>query len=125
MNIKPIHGERDYREALGEVQRLWEAPVGSKKADRLEVLTILVEKYEKEHYPIDPPHPIHAVLFRMEQEGLERRDLEPLIGSRGRVAEVLTKQRPLSISMIRRLHHKLGIPADVLIAPYKLKAGSR
>jgi len=116
-SLKPIRSESDYRIALAEVERLWGAKSGTPKGDRLDVLATLIDAYEAEHYPMDPPDPIEAIKFRMEQQGLTRRDLEPLIGTRTRVAEVLNGKRPLSITMIRRLHDRLGISADVLIRP--------
>lgn len=85
--------------------------------DRLDVLATLIDAYETEHYPMDPPDPVEAIRFRMEQQGLSRKDLEPLIGTRTRVAEVLNRKRSLSIAMIRRLHDRLGISAEVLIRP--------
>jgi HTH-type transcriptional regulator / antitoxin HigA len=115
--LKPIRSEAEHASALEEVERLWGAPVGSAEGDRLDVLITLIEAYEAKHYPMDPPDPIDAILFRMEAQGLTRRDLEPYIGSRARVSEVLNRQRGLSIDMIRRLHEGLGISADVLIRP--------
>jgi HTH-type transcriptional regulator/antitoxin HigA len=115
--IKPIRTRRDYAAALVEVKRLWGAKSKTREGDRLDVLATLIDAYEAEHYPMDPPDPIEAIKFRMEQQGLTRRDLEPLIGTRTRVAEVLNRKRGLSIEMIRRLHRKLGISADVLIRP--------
>ena len=119
MELKPIKTKTAYKEALKEISGLLDAPPGSHEADMLEVLSILVEEYEKEHHPIDPPDPIEAIKFRLEQQGLTRRNLEPYIGSRARVSEVLNRRRPLSVDMIRRLHKGLGIPAEVLIRPYK------
>jgi HTH-type transcriptional regulator/antitoxin HigA len=115
--VKPIRTEADYEAALKEVGRLWGAKSGTPKGDRLDVLATLIEAYEDEHYPIDPLDPIEAIKFRMEQQGLTRRDLEPIIGTRTRVAEVLNRKRGLSIGMIRRLNARLGISADVLIRP--------
>jgi HTH-type transcriptional regulator / antitoxin HigA len=113
--LKPIRTPADYEMALAEVERLWGARSGTPKGDRLDILATLIDAYEAEHFPMDPPDPIDAIKFRMEQQGLTRKDLEPLIGTRTRVAEVLNGKRGLSIGMIRRLHDKLGIPADVLI----------
>jgi HTH-type transcriptional regulator/antitoxin HigA len=113
--LKPIRSKADYDNAPAEIERLWGARRGTPNGDRLDVLATLIDAYEAEHHPMDPPDPIDAILFRMEQQGLRRKDLEPLIGSRTRVAEVLNRRRGLSISMIRRLHDHLGIPADVLI----------
>jgi HTH-type transcriptional regulator/antitoxin HigA len=116
-SVRPIRTERDYEAALKEVERLWGAKSGSPEGDRLDVLATLIEAYEDEHYPMDPPDPVEAIKFRMEQQGLTRRDLEPLIGTRTRVAEVLNRKRGLSIEMIRRLHATLGISAEILIRP--------
>jgi HTH-type transcriptional regulator / antitoxin HigA len=115
--LKPIRTKADYEKALAEIERLWGAKSGTRDGDRLDVLATLIDAYETAHYPIDPPDPIEAIRFRMEQQGLTRKDLEPLIGTRTRVAEVLNRKRNLSISMIRRLHKHLGISADVLIRP--------
>jgi len=116
-SIKPIRTKADYEDALAEVEALWGAKAGTPKGDRLDVLATLIDVYEAEHYPMDPPDPIEAIKFRMEQQGLTRKDLEPLIGTRTRVAEVLNGKRSLSIGMIRRLHDRLGISAEVLIRP--------
>ena len=115
--IRPIRTNADYEEALAEVERLWGAKSGTPKGDRLDVLATLIEADEDRHFPIDPPDPIEAIKFRMEQQGLTRRDLEVLIGTRSRITEVLSRKRALSIAMIRRLHEKLGISAEVLIQP--------
>lgn len=116
-DVKPIRSEADYEAALAEVERLWGAKAGTTEGDRLDVLATLVDAYETKHHPLDPPDPIEAIKFRMEQQGLTRRDLEPIIGTRTRVAEVLNRKRGLSIGMIRRLHERLGISAEVLIRP--------
>jgi HTH-type transcriptional regulator/antitoxin HigA len=116
-DVKPIRTEADYEAALAEVKRLWGAKSGTPKGDRLDVLATLIDAYETRHFPMDPPDPIEAIKFRMESQGLTRRDLEGVIGTRTRIAEVLNRKRGLSIEMIRRLHEKLGIPADVLIKP--------
>jgi HTH-type transcriptional regulator/antitoxin HigA len=115
--IKPIRTEADYEAALAEVERLWGAKAGTPRGDRLDVLATLIEAYEDRHFPMDPPDPIEAIKFRMEQQRLTRRDLETMIGTRTRIAEVLSRKRGLSIAMIRRLHEKLGISAEVLIRP--------
>lgn len=117
IEIKPIRSEADYEQALAEVERLWGAGSGTPEGDRLDILATLIDAYESEHHPIDPPDPIEAIKFRMEQQGLTRKDLEGLLGTRTRVAEVLNRRRSLSINMIRRLHDALGIPAEVLIRP--------
>ena len=118
MNIRPIHSKADYRDALGDIAVLMEsdpAP-GTPKGDRLDILATLVQAYEARHFPIDAPDPVEAIKFRMEQSGLTVKDLEPIIGRANRVYEVLSRKRPLTLAMIRRLHRSLGIPAEVLIA---------
>ncbi len=120
MDIKPIKTEKEYEEALKEVERLFDAVPGTPESDRYEVLATLVEAYEDEHYPIPLPDPIEAILYYMESRGLSRADLEPFIGSRARVSEILNRRRPLTLSMIQRLHENLGIPAEALVQPYKL-----
>src|SRR5204863_4345028 len=115
--LKPIRTKADYKRALADVERLWGAKGGTPEGDRLDVLATLIDAYETEHYPMDPPDPVEAIKFRMEQQGLTRKDLEPLIGTRTRVAEVLNRRRGLSIEMIRRLHETLGISAEILIRP--------
>jgi HTH-type transcriptional regulator/antitoxin HigA len=120
--IKPIRSEEDYEEALAEIEKLWGAKSGTPAGDKLDVLATLIDVYESEHYPMDPPDPIEAIKFRMEQQGLTRRDLEGVIGTRTRIAEVLSRKRSLSIGMIRRLHKQFGIPADILIRPSRKDA---
>jgi HTH-type transcriptional regulator/antitoxin HigA len=115
MDIKPVRTSKDHKAALAEVERLWEANPGTPEHDRLEVIVTLIEAYEAKHHPIPPPHPVEAILFRMDQLDLDRKDLAALIGSRARVSEVLSGRRSLSLGMIRRLHGRLGIPAEVLI----------
>ena len=121
MDIRPIKTRADHREALKEIERLLDAKPGTSDGDRLEVLTTLVEHYEAEHEPVDPPDPIEALLYHMESRGLTRRDLERYLGSRARVAEVLNRRRALSVEMIRKLHDGLGISAEVLIRPYAIR----
>ena len=120
MNIKPIKTNSDYEAALKEIEKLFDAEPGTPNGDRLEVLSTLVEAYEDEYYSIPLPDPIEMILYTMESRGLTRADLEPYIGSRARVSEVLNRKRPLSLSMIQRLNNELGIPAEALIAPYKI-----
>src|SRR5437588_8104401 len=120
--VKPIRSEADYEGALAEVERLWGARSGTPEGDRLDVLATLIDAYESAHHPIDPPDPIEAIKFRMEQQGLTRKDLEDIIGTRTRIAEVLNRKRGLSVAMIRRLHQRLGISADVLIRPSRKSA---
>ena len=121
MDMRPIRTEADYRAALAEIETLMSATMGSPEGDRLDVLATLVEAYETVHLPIAAPDPISAILFMMEQKQLSRRDLEPAIGSRARVAEVLNRRRPLTLPMIRALSRALDIPADVLIQPYETR----
>ncbi|HEY2227950.1 MAG TPA: helix-turn-helix domain-containing protein [Xanthobacteraceae bacterium] len=120
--VRPIRSKRDYESALKEVTRLWGAKSGTREGDRLDVLATLIDAYEAKHHPIDPPDPIEAIKFRMQRQGLTRRDLEALIGTRTRIAEVLNRKRGLSIGMIRRLHERLGISAEVLIRPSRKSA---
>ncbi|WP_180899769.1 helix-turn-helix domain-containing protein [Martelella soudanensis] len=115
--LKLIRTEADYDAALEEVERLWGAKSGTPDGDRLDVLATLIDVYEAKHHPMDPPDPVEAIKFRMEQQGLSRKDLEPIIGPRGRVSDILNRKRGLSIDMIRQLHEQLGISADVLIRP--------
>jgi HTH-type transcriptional regulator/antitoxin HigA len=119
-DLKPIRSEADYEHALAEVERLWGSKSGTPNGDRVDVLATLIEAYEEKHDPIDVPDPIEAIKFRMDQQGLTRKDLEPLIGTRTRISEVLNGKRALSIAMIRKLVEKLGIPAEVLIKPPSL-----
>jgi len=109
---------------LREVERLWGAPPGTPKGDRLDVLVALVEAYERAHYPVDPPDPIAAIRFRLEQAGLDPRALIGVVGSRTRVYEVLRGDRPLTLPMIQRLHAHFGIPAAALIRPVAKKRRS-
>lgn len=121
MTIKPIHTEADYRAALAEIEALWDAPEGSAEADQLEVLSMLVEAYEKSAFPIQAPDPVDFLGYIMETRGLTRKDLEPHIGPRGRVSDILNRVRPLTLEMIRRLASGLGLPAEVLIQDYPVK----
>jgi len=125
MDIHPIRTEKDYDAALAEIERLWGSKRRTPNGDRLDVLLILVESYEAKNHPIDPPDPVDAIKFRMEQMNLTRKDLEPLIGPRGRVAEVINRRRPLSLAMIRSLHRKLHIPLESLIQTTDLAANQR
>lgn len=116
MHIKPIHSDDDLAAALVRMEQLWGAKRGTAEGDELEVLAVLIEKYEEEHYPLPPSDPIEAIKFRMDQQGLTARDLEPYIGSSGRVSEVLNRKRKLSLAMIKRLHYGLRIPYESLLA---------
>jgi len=117
----PIRSKREHQAALKEAEILWDAPVASPEADRLEVLTLLIEAYEREHFSIPDPDPIDFLQHVMEARELTRKDLEPYIGSRARVAEVLNRVRPLTLDMIRKLADGLELPADVLIRGYRVK----
>lgn len=119
MEIRPIKSETDYQAALAEIERLFDAAPNTPEGDRLDVLTTLVDAYEVQHHDIALPDPIEAILYQLESRGLSRRDLELYLGSRARVSEVLNRKRPLTLDMIRRLHSGLGIPAVVLIQPYR------
>jgi HTH-type transcriptional regulator/antitoxin HigA len=121
MELRPIRSKREHQAALKEAEALWNAPEGSPEADRLEVLTLLIEAYEREHFPIEDPDPIDFLQHVMEARGLARKDLELYIGSRARVAEVLNRVRPLTLEMIRKLSEGLELPADVLIRGYRVK----
>ena len=121
MEIRPIKTTADYEAALEEIEQLFQAEPGTPEGDRLEVLTTLVEAHEDQHYNLPLPDPVDAILYHMESRGLSRRDLEPYIGSRARVSEVLNRKRLLSLDMIRRLSTGLSIPAEVLIQPYESK----
>ncbi len=120
--MKPIRTEADYEAALEEVAALWGAASDTPKGDRLDVLATLIDVYEAKHHAMDPPDPVEAIKFRMEQQGMTRKDLEDIIGTRTRIAEVLNRKRSLSIGMIRRLHDQLGISAEILIQPSRKAA---
>ena len=117
MDIRPIKTEKDYEEALARIEALWDAANNTSEGDHLDVLCDLVAVYEDKHHAIDPPNPIDAILFRMDQQGLSRADLEPYFGGRSHVSEILNGKRPLSRDMIANLHYGLGIPFESLIPP--------
>lgn len=121
MKLKPIRTEADHEAALREIERLWGAEDGTPEGDRLDILTTLTEAYEEAHFPIDMPDPIEAIKFRLEQQGKDKKVLVGIIGNRTRVYEVLRRDRALSLAMIRRLNHRLHIPAEVLIRPVRLR----
>ncbi|HAA44769.1 MAG: hypothetical protein XD36_3108 [Halomonas sp. 54_146] len=116
MNIKPIRSDDDLRAAFQRLEAIFQAEEGTPEADEMEILVTLIEAYEEKHYPIAPPDPIEAIKFRMEQQGLTKRDLEAYIGPSGRVSEVLSGKRKLSLRMIKRLHDGLKIPYDSLMS---------
>lgn len=118
MNIKAIKNEEDYQQALKRLEVIFDAPVDSQEGDEADILSILIEKYEDEHYPIGPPDPIEAIKFRMEQMDMKKSDLANIIGYKSRVSEIFSKKRKLTLQMIRKLHDKLKIPYEALIADY-------
>jgi HTH-type transcriptional regulator / antitoxin HigA len=121
MNLKPIKDDAGHEAALKEIERLWGAAEGTSAGDRLEVLTTLVEAYEEARFPMDLPDPIEAIKFRLEQQGKDHNALIGILGSRTRVYEVMRRDRPLSLAMIRRLSKHLNIPAEVLIRPVRVR----
>jgi HTH-type transcriptional regulator/antitoxin HigA len=118
MEIKPIKTDKDYNQALERLEVIFDAKKGSPEGDELEVLVILVDQYENEHFPIGLPDPIEAIKFRMEQMGYNQNDLAKIVGLKSRASEILNKKRKLSLEMIRQLHERLNIPTDVLIQTY-------
>jgi HTH-type transcriptional regulator/antitoxin HigA len=118
MQIKPIKTEQDYQQSLKRLEEIFDAKTDTKDGDELEILGILIENYEEEHFPIDGPDPIAAIEFRMDQMGMDQQDLTRIIGSKSRTSDLLNRKRPLSIRQIRLLHKELHIPADVLLKVY-------
>jgi HTH-type transcriptional regulator/antitoxin HigA len=118
MEIKLIKTEKDYEKALKRLEVIFDALPGTKEGDEAEILSILIEKYEDVHYPMEAPDPIEAIKFRMEQMGYKQKDLADIIGYKGRVSEILNRKRKLSLDMIRKLHHKLNIPLESLVQVY-------
>jgi len=115
IELRPLKNDTDLDLAINEMGILWGSEEDTTKGDRLEMIALLIKAYENKHYPISPPNPIDAIKFRMEQDGLNRRDLEPYLGSKSRVSEILNNKRNLTINMIRRLHTGLNIPLESLI----------
>jgi HTH-type transcriptional regulator/antitoxin HigA len=118
MTVKPIKTKKDYTQALERLEAIFDAKKGSLQGDELEVLSILIDRYEENHFPIGLPDPIEAIKFRMEQLGYNQADLAKVVGLKSRASEILNKKRKLSLDMIRQLHDKLNIPTDVLIQIY-------
>lgn len=118
MNVKPIKTKKDHQKALKRLEMIFDARPGTKEGDELDVLGVLIENYEDEHYPIEAPDPIEAIKFRMEQMGYKQKDLAKIIGYKGRVSEILNRKRKLSLEMIRSLHKKLSIPLEALVQAY-------
>jgi HTH-type transcriptional regulator / antitoxin HigA len=121
---RPIRTEADYHAALDEIKRLFDAELNTPESDRLEILTTLVEVYEQKHYPIEAPDPIEAVLYYLESRGLSVDELEPVIGSKAEISDILHRKQALTLEMIRGLHQQLGIPVQILIQPYPLMQNS-
>lgn len=120
MELKPIKTEKDYRRALERLDIIFDAPVNTKDGDEAEILSILIEKYEEEHYPIEAPDPIEAIKIRMEELNMRQKDLVGIIGGKSRVSEILNRKKRLTVDMIRALEQKLRISASVLITNYPL-----
>ena len=118
MNIKPIKTKKDYEQAMLRLENLFDAKKGTPKGDELEILSMLIEKYEDDKFPIDLPDPIEAIKFRMEQSGLTQTDLANIVGQKSRASEILNRKRKLSLDMIRQLHNKWRIPTEVLVQAY-------
>lgn len=120
MNIKPIKTEVDYRNALKRLEAIFDAPVGTTQSDEADVLGLMIDEYEKKHYPIEAPDPIEAIKIRMEEMHLKQIDLVDAIGGKSRVSEILNRKRKLTVEMIRNLNKKLNLSPGLLIADYKL-----
>jgi len=118
MDIKVLKTEEEYNQALSRLEIIFDAPADSNEGDEADLLGMLIEKYEDEHYPIDPPDPIEAIKFRMEQMNMDNNDLAKVIGYKSRVSEIFNRKRKLSLKMIRNLHEKLKIPYESLITDY-------
>ena len=122
MDIKPIKTRADYEAALEEIDQLWGADPDSPQGDKLHVLITLIEAYEEQHHAVLPPDPVEAILHRLDSQGLSRRDLEPYLGSRAQVSEILNRKRAVSLAMIRRLQDGLGVSAEILVQQYALRS---
>jgi HTH-type transcriptional regulator/antitoxin HigA len=120
MNIKPIKTENDYRDALKRLEQIFDAPIGSADSDEADVLGLMIDEYEKKHYPIDAPDPIEAIKIRMEEMHLKQVDLVDAIGGKSRVSEILNRKRKLTVEMIRKLTNRLNLSPEILIGDYQL-----
>lgn len=120
MNIKPIKTETDYREALKQLEKIFDAPIGTPENDEADILSLMIDEYEKKHYPIEAPDPIEAIKIRMEEMQLKQVDLIDAIGSKGRVSEILNRKRKLTVEMIRNLSKRLSLSPELLITDYQL-----
>ncbi len=122
MNVRPIRTAKDHSWGLKEIERLWsKAEPGTPEGARFDVLATLVDAYEREHFPIPPPDPVHAILFRIDQHGLDTKALLPVFKTRARLSEILTRKRRLSLAMVRELHRRFGIPLESLVGDYRLR----
>jgi HTH-type transcriptional regulator/antitoxin HigA len=122
MDVRPLRSEADYDAALSDIEQYFEAEPqpGTPAADRFDLLALVIADYEAKHWPIDPPDPVEAIKYRMEQGGYRQRDLAALLGSRSRASEILSRKRPLTLEMAWRLNREWGIPAEALLKPYNL-----
>lgn len=120
MELKPIKSEQDYRNALARIEVIFDAPINTKEGDEAEILSLLIENYENEHYSIDAPDPIEAIKIRMEELNMRQKDLVGIIGGKSRVSEILSRKKRLTVDMIRELEQMLQISASVLVNNYKL-----
>ena len=118
MKITPIRNEKDYQEALNRLELIFDSKLGTPQGDELEILSILIDRYENEHFPIEMPDPIEAIKFRMEQMGMKQKDLAAVVGFKSRVSEILNGKRKLTLNMIRKLNKTLRIPTEVLVQDY-------
>jgi HTH-type transcriptional regulator / antitoxin HigA len=125
MDIRPIGNDADYEATLAEIKRLWGAEAGSPEAQKVEVLAMLAQGYERAREPLPKADPIEAIKFRMDQQGLSRRDLLPIFGTTARISEILSGKRPLTLQMVQKLHFRLGIPLDSLVVPESLRSPHR
>ncbi len=122
MMIKPIKTQKDYKDALKRLDEIFDAPIKSKAGDEAEILSLLIDNYENEKFPIEEPDPVEAIKIRMKEMGINQSDLVGIIGEKGKVSEVLNRKRKLSLNMIRNLHKKLNLSPTILIQDYKLSA---
>ena len=121
MQLRPIRNQEEHETALAEIYSLWDAKLGTADAERLDVLILLVEDYEKQQYPIDPPDPIDLILFVMDANGLQQKDMLPYFGTRARTSEIRNRRRPLTLEMIRKLADGLKLPVELLVQPYPVQ----
>ena len=121
MNLKPIKTETDYNQAIERLGEIFDAKIGSETGDELEILSILIDKYESDKFPIELPDPIEAIKFRMEQLGMKQKDLAKVVGFKSRVSEILSKKRKLTLEMIRKISETLSISTEILIQDYNIK----